>query len=333
MLRLLVGGRVLRGGGGGGRELKRAIGGVTGLRMASSGGGDTGGIDPEVQRLAGLDITEGMSADEKKAVRDARKAMKELEKAKKKEKKAAAAAAAAAAANVVVEPVAYLDAANEPTQLYGDYKMIQSACKQTGSGRIFTRVEELDEKLVGKEVWLRARLHNLRPVAKNAFLVLRQRSSTAQAVLSPNEQVTKDMIKWVLKNISTESVVDVKGEIVASDVKSCTQNKVEIAVQRVYVVSRAAQPLPFLPDDAARPADVEGVHVDRKTRLDSRIVDLRVQAHQAIFRTQSGTIASTAQTPVASVPNSHSTDNHPMAQDKSVPDTKRSSSCPACIRF
>ncbi|KAJ8903186.1 hypothetical protein NDN08_004296 [Rhodosorus marinus] len=249
----------------------------------------TAEMEAEIRAIAEREMPEDMTAEDKKVVREARKKMKEIEKAKKKERKAAAAAAAVSLAESArVDDVEYLDSSKEPEQVYGDYKLIQSRCAKTGSGRKFTKVEALDASQIGKQLWIRARLHNVRAVAKNAFLILRQKTSSAQAVLSPSDTIPREMIKWALRNITTESVIDVQGQIVASEVKSCTQNAIEIAVQRLYVVSKAAQPLPFLPDDAARPAQEEGVHVDRKTRLDARIVDLRVQAHQAIFRIQSG---------------------------------------------
>uniref|UniRef100_A0A7S3E9Z8 Aspartyl-tRNA synthetase n=1 Tax=Rhodosorus marinus TaxID=101924 RepID=A0A7S3E9Z8_9RHOD len=261
-----------------------------GIRMAGIGGTEwTAEMEAEIRAIAEREMPEDMTAEDKKVVREARKKMKEIEKAKKKERKAAAAAAAVnLAESARVDDVEYLDASKEPEQIYGDYKLIQSRCAKTGSGRKFTKVEALDASQIGKQLWIRARLHNVRAVAKNAFLILRQKTSSAQAVLSPSDTIPREMIKWALKNITTESVIDVQGQIVESEVKSCTQNTIEIAVQRLYVVSKAAQPLPFLPDDAARPVHEEGVHVDRKTRLDARIVDLRVQAHQAIFRIQSG---------------------------------------------
>ena len=64
----------------------------------------------------------------------------------------------------------------------------------------------------------------------------------------------------------------------------------------IHVVSRA-EPLPFEVIDAGRSeeelksAAARGeamVSVNRDTRLDSRFVDLRTAANQAIFRVQSG---------------------------------------------
>mmetsp|Transcript_6559 Transcript_6559/g.19889 ORF Transcript_6559/g.19889 Transcript_6559/m.19889 type:complete len:579 (-) Transcript_6559:1935-3671(-) len=246
-------------------------------------------LNAAMKDLAAKDITEDMSAEEKKSIREARKAVKEQEKAQKKErKKTAAATAAAAAADKVVDAVSYLSVDDEPSQVYGEYKLIQSNCPPEGSGRTFTRVNELDESKADQQIWVRARLHNLRAVSKNAFLVLRQRSSTAQAILAQTDATPKEMVKWVLKNVTTESVLDIKGTVKLAEVKSCTQTKVEISVDRLYVVSKAAQPLPFLPDDAARPESEEGVHVERNTRLNARMIDLRVMAHQAVFRVQSG---------------------------------------------
>lgn len=261
---------------------------------SQDGGGGEGSsstvpmVDEEAMRALSLqDMTDDMTAEQKKAIRDARKAMKELEKKLKKERKQAA--AATAAANVpVLELISYVNANDEPSQVYGDYQVIRSLCPKEGSGRKFTRLESLDESKIGEEVWVRARIQNIRAVSRNAFFVLRQQFFTAQAIASPNDMVPPAMIKWALKTISRESIVDIKGKVMAADVKACTQTTVEIAVQRLYVVSRAAQPLPFNLEDAARPHNVEGNHVTRENRLDHRVVDLRVQANQAIFHIQSG---------------------------------------------
>lgn len=72
--------------------------------------------------------------------------------------------------------------------------------------------------------------------------------------------------------------------------------QVELKVLSIHVISRA-DALPFEVIDAGRSeADLAAaaargetmVSVNRDTRLDSRYVDLRTPANQAIFRVQSG---------------------------------------------
>jgi aspartyl-tRNA synthetase len=62
------------------------------------------------------------------------------------------------------------------------------------------------------------------------------------------------MIKFA-GSLSKETVVDVKGKVVKAEVKSCTQGDVELAIERIYVISRADVGLPLRIDDAGRGRD------------------------------------------------------------------------------
>lgn len=144
-----------------------------------------------------------------------------------------------------------------------------------------------------QEVWLRGRVQTVRAQgSKVAFLVLRHQYATVQVVLVADSvpSVTRDMVRWLARSgeVTPESVVDICGILVPAQVKSCTQNDVEVHARRIYLVSRARVPLPFEIADASRRADEDGPHVHRDTRLDHRFMDLRVPAHQAILRLQSG---------------------------------------------
>jgi len=88
------------------------------------------------------------------------------------------------------------------------------------------------------------------------------------------------------------SVVDVYGEISCPDAKivSCSQQEVELQVEKLFCVGRA-QPLPLQLADANRREDEDGSKVSQDTRLDNRIIDLRTNANRAIFRMQSGVCA------------------------------------------
>jgi aspartyl-tRNA synthetase len=45
-------------------------------------------------------------------------------------------------------------------------------------------------------VWVRGRVHTSRCKGKQCFLVLRQQSSTVQILISVNEQISKQMVKF-----------------------------------------------------------------------------------------------------------------------------------------
>lgn len=72
--------------------------------------------------------------------------------------------------------------------------MIQSNEKHLE--RNFVAVRDLKGS-VGKEpVWVRARIHTSRCKGKQCFLVLRQQSSTVQVLISVNDVVSKQMVKF-----------------------------------------------------------------------------------------------------------------------------------------
>lgn len=107
--------------------------------------------------------------------------------------------------------------------------------------------------MVGQTVLIRARLHNSRVKGNVGFLVLRQQFSTIQAMISKNDTtVSKTMVKWVGK-IPCESIVDIYGTISKpeAEIKS-TSCKVELIVNKAYVVSRSKAQLPFQLEDAGR---------------------------------------------------------------------------------
>jgi aspartyl/asparaginyl-tRNA synthetase len=90
------------------------------------------------------------------------------------------------------------------------------------------------------------RLHNVRSQGKGCFLTLRQKYSTVQAVLFAGGAVSKEMVAYAA-NIPKESFVEIFGEVTRSPapVESATQKEVELQVQRIFTVSKAAPTLPF----------------------------------------------------------------------------------------
>lgn len=170
-------------------------------------------------------------------------------------------------------------------------------------------------------ILIRARAHNVRvPSNKLAFVILRERYATVQAVASVGENVSVGMIKF-LKNLPRETVVDVYAKVTVpkEDILSCSVSKNELVINKIYAVSRAA-PLVFQIEDGSRKVEAgedqmedydepkkvenkeqkpepvqeeeqkshEAPKVLMKTRLDNRIIDLRTKSKQAIFRLSSG---------------------------------------------
>jgi len=119
-----------------------------------------------------------------KAEAKAKAAEKAAEKAAKK---AAMAAQRGVKAAVMTQP----EEGDPLAAKYGDAPMVQS---QGQSGRVWTRVDALTPAMQGQAVLVRARVHAVRGKGKSAFLVLRQRTATAQVVFFANDDtVSKGM--------------------------------------------------------------------------------------------------------------------------------------------
>lgn len=76
---------------------------------------------------------------------------------------------------------------------YGLMPVIRSAEKY--ESRKFVDVQNLKNS-VGKEIWVRGRIHTSRCKGKQCFIVLRQQSSTVQVLISVNEVISKQMVKF-----------------------------------------------------------------------------------------------------------------------------------------
>ncbi|XP_048201508.1 aspartate--tRNA ligase, cytoplasmic [Perognathus longimembris pacificus] len=189
------------------------------------------------------------------------------------------------------KPREIMDAAEDyAKERYGISSMIQS---QEKPDRILVRVRDLTIQKADEIVWVRARVHTSRAKGKQCFLVLRQQQFNVQALVAVGDHASKQMVKFAA-NVNKESIVDVEGVVrkVNQKIGSCTQQDVELHVQKIYVISLAEPRLPLQLDDAIRP-EVEGEEegratVNQDTRLDNRVIDLRTSTSQAVFRLQSG---------------------------------------------
>ncbi|XP_034280228.1 aspartate--tRNA ligase, cytoplasmic isoform X2 [Pantherophis guttatus] len=173
---------------------------------------------------------------------------------------------------------------------YGILPMIQS---QEKPDRVLVRIKDLTGEKADETVWVRGRIHTSRAKGKQCFLVIRQQQFNIQALVAVGDHASKQMVKFAA-NINKESIVDIEGVIrkVPNKIGSCTQQDVELHIQRIYVISLAEPRLPLQLDDAIRP-EVEGEEegratVNQDTRLDNRVIDLRTSTSQAVFRVQSG---------------------------------------------
>jgi aspartyl-tRNA synthetase len=153
----------------------------------------------------------------------------ERKKAKKeaKERERAAKEAAQAQRGVKQAAITQPEEGDPLADKYGDPPMVQST-EQTG--RTWTSVEALSPAMAGQTVLVRARVHTTRGKGKSAFLVLRQRTGTVQAVMfADGEIVSKGMVKYAC-GIPKESIVDVEGVVAAAaePIEGCSQKDVSV---------------------------------------------------------------------------------------------------------
>ncbi|KAG8547670.1 hypothetical protein GDO81_027821, partial [Engystomops pustulosus] len=124
--------------------------------------------------------------------------------------------------------------------------------------RLLVKVKDLTPQKADETVWVRARVHTSRAKGKQCFLVLRQQQYNVQALVAVGERASKQMVKFAA-NITKESIIDVEGIVrkVDQKIESCTQQDVELHIERIFVISAAEPRLPLQLEDAMRP-DGEG---------------------------------------------------------------------------
>ncbi|MCJ8732944.1 hypothetical protein PDJAM_G00217290 [Pangasius djambal] len=212
------------------------------------------------------------SAEEEQQAAQSKKALKKQQKEAEKAAKKAEKQAKLAADQQTTEEDDFAQ------DRYGVCVMLQS---QEKLDRSLVRVCELTPDRAGQTVWVRARIHTSRAKGKQCFLVLRQQQFNVQALVAVGERASKQMVKFGA-NITKESIVDVEAVVqkVEQKIESCTQQDIELHIQRLFVVSQAEPRLPLQLEDAVRP-EVEGEEegratVNQDTRLDNRVIDLRL---------------------------------------------------------
>ena len=121
---------------------------------------------------------------------------------------------------------------------------------------MYTDVKKLSvDDTIDNIVWIRGRVNSVRAKGNACFTVIRSEAFyTVQACHfkdKANPEASKSLIKFV-GAVPLESIVDIMGKVVSADVRSCSQDNVEIQILKMFVVSRAPVLMPFLLEDAAR---------------------------------------------------------------------------------
>lgn len=180
----------------------------------------------------------------------------------------------------------------EQRERYGDLPLVQSQ-ERTREPR--TSLTDISTSLIGKEIFFTARLHIIRKMsAKLVFLVFRQQLTTFQGVLHADDKRSTAMVAWA-EHLRTGTIVRVRGVVQnpAVPVLGCTYHDVELSIEKLHVVVRREDSVPFSVYEAEIRTEEEDrfegrySHIPDRTRLGNRILDLRTGTSQAIFRLQS----------------------------------------------
>lgn len=138
---------------------------------------------------------------------------------------------------------AYVKDPNDPcASKFGDVELIRSQCDpEERFKKIYTPVCNIGEDLLGKEVRIRARLHNSRIKGKMGFIILRESFATLQAVMMISADISKGMMKYA-DSIPKESLIEIVGIVTKpnSEIKGCTQ-KLELALKELWTISKSCQ--------------------------------------------------------------------------------------------
>ncbi len=128
-------------------------------------------------------------------------------------------------------------------------------------------------KHIGKEIILSGWVHKLRKMGAISFLVIRDRSGLAQAIIE------KDSENLKLNELTTETVVKVKGLIIS---EGRAPHGAEMHVSEITIISPVKEDIPVA-------INKKELNVNLDTLLDNRPITLRAPKQKAIFKVQ-GTI-------------------------------------------
>lgn len=148
-----------------------------------------------------------------------------------------------------------------------------------------------------KVVRVRGRVFSKKDCGRVLFLILRDGMDTVQAVLVKSQEGNPLSIEDynLLRRIENESFIELIAQIYCAEkaVLSCSQQSIELAIMGYKVLSRSVLDLPITLKESAL---TEGKKDENQVfssvhyvkRLDNRVLDLRTDLAQAIFRINDG---------------------------------------------
>ncbi len=144
---------------------------------------------------------------------------------------------------------------------------------QLGSWRRTHYSSEIKSELDGKEVIVLGWVLDIRDLGGIRFIILRDKMGTVQITI-PKNKVSKEVLEKS-GNLQRQFSIGVKGVVKKTEI---TPRGVEIIPKEIKILGVSKHPLPL--DITGRtPAEID-------TRLDARVLDLRREENQAIFKIQ-----------------------------------------------
>ncbi len=146
---------------------------------------------------------------------------------------------------------------------------------------------------------VRGRVFSKKDCGRVLFLILRDGIDTLQAVLVKNKEDTSDQLSIadynLLRKIENESFIEIIGQIYFPEkpILACSKQAIELAIMGYTVLSRSVLDLPITLKEAAFIEDKNNDHqvfssIQYVKRLDNRVLDLRTDLAQAVFRINDG---------------------------------------------
>ncbi|KAI1268213.1 aspartyl-tRNA synthetase [Xylariaceae sp. FL1019] len=181
--------------------------------------------------------------------------------------------------------------ASDLPEISSSYGTVDEQCVPTSQS-----LADLSAASAGTRIGFTARIHHIRNIsAKLAFILLRQQTTTIQAVLQVREDVvSENFVRWA-EHLYPECIVHIQGELRAPPdrVKGCSIHDLEVFVDKMHVLTPVETPLHVDVFSMDHVEENEETHekelvVSNRVRTANRVLFLRTPVMQGVFRIRSG---------------------------------------------
>ena len=149
----------------------------------------------------------------------------------------------------------------------------------------YHNIRQLTEDLIDKPIWVQGRVHTIRGLKRQCFIVLRYKDSLLQTI-----GFKKGVTNFSeLCNLKKESIINLCGYMRKSpfEIKFATYKTIEFEIREWNISSEINEELPFSLDDANDCGESFRCDVGQSLKLNNRWIDLRTPINQSIFKIKS----------------------------------------------